>query len=283
MNLIGKIFTVLILVLSIMFMAFSVMVFATHRNWRRIADNAQPGPGEKPGYKQQLEALQTKKKEADDLLQKLKNEYAQEQAARKAALASLQVRTAKAEADLATKQQELNTVLAQHGEAVKTADLAQTRLAALEEETKKLRDELRGVQADLHQKFIAVVDLTDKLIQAESVRQNLDERNKEALIQISQMKQVLDSRGLTADALVAHIPPKVEGVVLAFDRDLVEISIGADDGLKVGHALDLFRDNSYLGRIVIRRTDPDRAVGQVVRELQKGQIQRGDRVTSKFN
>ncbi len=35
MNLVGKIFTVLIFVMSLVFMAFTVMVYATHVNWQR--------------------------------------------------------------------------------------------------------------------------------------------------------------------------------------------------------------------------------------------------------
>lgn len=98
------------------------------------------------------------------------------------------------------------------------------------------------------------------------------------------MKMVLDRNGLTADSLVAHIPPKVEGVVLEVgDKDMVMISIGADDGLKIGHALDVYSGSQYKGRIVIKKTSPDRAVGQVQKELQKGQIKGGDRVTTKFS
>jgi hypothetical protein len=98
------------------------------------------------------------------------------------------------------------------------------------------------------------------------------------------MKMVMDANGLTADSLVSHIPPKVEGVVLEVsDKDLVEISIGNDDGLKEGHSLEVYRGNTYIGRITIRRTAPDRAVGQIIRELQRGQIKRGDRVSTKLS
>src|SRR5688572_10141609 len=45
MNLTGKIFTMLILIMSVLFMAFSVMVFATHRNWKEFADNPTPSSG----------------------------------------------------------------------------------------------------------------------------------------------------------------------------------------------------------------------------------------------
>ena len=45
MNLVGKIFTVLILVMSILFMGFAMMVYATHRNWRDEANATQHGVG----------------------------------------------------------------------------------------------------------------------------------------------------------------------------------------------------------------------------------------------
>ena len=37
------------------------------------------------------------------------------------------------------------------------------------------------------------------------------------------------------------------------------------------------------GRITIRRTAPDRSVGQIIKEMQRGQIKRGDRVSTKLS
>jgi hypothetical protein len=275
MSLVGKIFTMLILVLSIVFMSFAMMVFATHKNWK---DNAKD-------LNAKLTTANAALKDAKETLQRLENEQAREQAARKAALAALQVRVATAEQRLSAKEKELGDLTAAHSQATATAKEAQTRLAAIEKEAADLRGSLRAEQQKRDQMFITVVDLTDKLNQAESLRQNLEEVNRQATQQMSQMKMVLDRNGLTPDsASVAHIPPKVDGVVLEVsDKDLLEISIGADDGLKVGHSLDVYRGNTYLGRIVIKKTNPDRAVGQVKKELQRGQIKRGDRVTTKFS
>lgn len=284
MTLVGKIFTVLIFVMSIVFMSFAVMVFATHKNWKQYADNATPGPGQKLGLKQQYEQLQQLKKQADDQLTALKNELAEEQAARKHALAALQSQLTQTLSSLAAKQSEYDRLLADNTTATQTAKAAQERLQALEAENLARREELRTVQKDLDDKFAQVVKLTDDLNQAESLKALLDERNKEAAFQMAQMKMVMDRNGLTIDSLVSHIPPKVDAVVLEVsDKDLVEISIGSDDGLKVGHSMEIYRGNSYLGRIVIRRTSGDRAVGQLVKELQRGQIKKGDRVTTKFS
>src|SRR6188508_3395868 len=138
MTLIGKIFTMLIFVMSLVFMAFAVMVFATHTNWK--ANAAALGA--------KLTTLQTTLKESEDLRTRLKTELAQEQAARKAALAALQVRATRAESGLAAKEKELADLSAAHSKATETAKEAQTRLTSLEDETKRLRDELRGAHKE---------------------------------------------------------------------------------------------------------------------------------------
>ena len=140
-----------------------------------------------------------------------------------------------AEQRLAAKEKELGDLTAAHSQATEAAKVAQDRLAVLEKETQESAQHAPDRRQKLDKMFLSVVDLTDKLNQAESLRQNLEEVNKQAAQQMAQMKMVLDRNGLRPDSLVTHIPPKVEGVVIdVSDKDLVEISIGADDGLKVG-------------------------------------------------
>ncbi|HEX5104105.1 MAG TPA: hypothetical protein VFV87_09860, partial [Pirellulaceae bacterium] len=188
MTLVGKIFTVLIFVMSIVFMSFAVMVFATHKNWKLYADNASPAPGQKLGLKQQYEQLQQLKKQADDQLNQLKNELAEEQAARKQALAALQSQLTQAQTKLAAQQAEYDRLLADNTTATQTAKDAQARLASLEAENLARREALRTVMKDLDTKFAEVVALTDQLNQAESLKAILQERNKEAADQMAKMK-----------------------------------------------------------------------------------------------
>ena len=82
MTLVGKIFTVLIFVMSIVFMAFSIMVFATHTNWRERAEKLK-------GQVTQQEQLVVQAKADHD---KTKRDLAQEQASRRQALAALQTK-----------------------------------------------------------------------------------------------------------------------------------------------------------------------------------------------
>lgn len=284
MTLVGKIFTVLIFIMSLVFMSLALMTFATHKNWKAVATNATPGPGQKLGLQQQLIQQRDINKQLEDEKNRILFQLAQEQASRKAALAAMQTRLAAAESALATRQKALDDLTATHNTTAEAAKTAQERLTALETETQKLRDEIRVAQLDLDKKFGEVVTLTDQLNQATGLKLRLEERNTQLALQVSRMKMVMDAEGLKEDSLVSHIPPPVEGVVLAVsDKDLIEISLGSDDGLKEGHMMEVFRGNTYLGRVVIRRTSPDRAVGQIVKELQRGQIKKGDNVSTKLS
>ena len=76
MTLVGKIFTVLILVMSIAFMMLAVTVFATHRNWRVMV----VGPG---GLKTQIEQVDATNKRLRAELERMRGQMALEQAARR--------------------------------------------------------------------------------------------------------------------------------------------------------------------------------------------------------
>src|SRR5262245_17040712 len=278
MTLVGKIFTMLIFVMSILFLAFSVMVFATHKNWKEYVLNPTTG------LQKQLDLAKQAKTDADAQIARFKEDLRNEQAARAAAVGVLVARAERLQADLSAKSLELETASANLTTVSATAKQAQDRLAALETEAGALRADLRKTEEDLDGQVLAVVKLTDDLNQAIALRDQEKEKNTQAVLQIAQMKMVMDAHNLKSDALVSHIPPKVEGVVLEVsDKDLIEISIGKDDGLKEGHSLEVYRGNTYIGRITIRRTAPDRAVGQIIKELQRGQIKRGDRVSTKLS
>ncbi|NQT39867.1 MAG: hypothetical protein HQ581_20405, partial [Planctomycetes bacterium] len=66
MNLVGKIFTVFIFLMSLVFMSFAVAVYATHQNWREIVTN-QKATAEKPlGLESQLKNVRNENKNLRD-------------------------------------------------------------------------------------------------------------------------------------------------------------------------------------------------------------------------
>ena len=93
MTLVGKIFTFLILLMSVAFLMLAVTVFATHRNWR----DAVMGGADQPGLKKQVEEIADVNRRLREELECASDRLAIEQASRAYALAALQTRLEQAE------------------------------------------------------------------------------------------------------------------------------------------------------------------------------------------
>lgn len=281
MTLVGKIFTVLIFIMSLVFMSFAVMVFATHQNWRDSVKNPDPNIGYEVKLKNKTTELATVNAEHA----RTKQQLALEQASRRQALAALQTRLTQAETDNATLTNQFNLASAALTQATEGYNISQTRLTALEGEVGRLRKETQIAQLDRDTQFSKVVELTDRLNQDEILRQRLEEKNNQLNAQNAQLAMVLKANGLTENSLVSKLEPiNLTGIVLKLgDRDLVEISVGKDDGLRKGHIMQVYRGDTYIGQIKIMEVAPDRAVGQIDKDLKRGQVRKGDHVTTKFS
>jgi len=284
MTLLGKVFTVLIFIMSILFMGFSVVVFATHRNWKLLVDNPTASEGAPLGLKQQLQAQVETNKGLRAELDSLKNQLAVEMAARRSALSAAETKLAEAQQRLSAKEAELAGLQSAQTEATAALNLAETRLKELVGEVLKLRDEIRDVQVKRDEFFQRVVTLTDKKHELEGIERNLKERETQLINEINKYKRVTDVLGVNPNIPVEAIAPPLDGIVTAVgDKNLIEVSLGSDDGLRVGHTLQVFRDNNYLGSAVVLKTDPDRAVAQVDDKSQRGLIKVRDRVATKLS
>ena len=115
MNLVGKIFTMLILVMSLLFMAFAVAVYHTHRNWRDLAKDTQ---AEVTKYRDENAQLR------DERLQ-MENRLAHERAARRAALARLETQVQEKQQQFEKRNQEYSDLLAQQRQALDAMETAQ--------------------------------------------------------------------------------------------------------------------------------------------------------------
>jgi hypothetical protein len=275
MTLLGKIFTVLIFIMSVAFCILAVVTFATHKNWK---DEALK-------LKTTIQDLETKNKNQLAEIERAKAELAVEQAARRSALATLQVKLALLDEDLRNNAKDLSEKTSSLTVQTQAAKVAEDSLAAATAEVNKLRNEIRLAQQERDETFLKTVALNDKLNQAEALRERLDEQNRQLQDQYAELNRVAQALGFNEQTLVSQIPPKVDGVVTAVNeaQGLVEISLGADDGLKRGHVLQVISGDTYLGQIKLREVGPDKAVGDVDKRMQRGRIKKGDNVTTKLS
>jgi hypothetical protein len=288
MNLIGKIFTVLIIVMSLVFMGLTMAVYSTHTNWRAVVMNpADQVTADKPlGLVYVLEEQKAKNDELKDQLDRAKETLDIERADKRQVLAKLENENDELKRERDLQEQELGRLKQQVREAVAAMDATQKTLAGLRTDVDTLRTDLEAARTDRRQQFDKVVQLTDDLHQAVNEQKALKERNTQLAADYSKALEVLRKFNLEPDpAVYEGIPDNVEGLVTAVrPGGLLEIDIGKDDGLLPGHKIEVYRlganANTYLGRIEITDVSADKAVAKVIPEFLKGAIQVGDHVKS---
>jgi len=283
MNLVGKIFVVLVLLMSLVFASFAVAVYATHKNWMQEVDNPNPGPGQDLGLKQQLEQREQRLQELNDRRNALAMQLEEEKSAYEQVRVKLENEKEELRRERDHREKELADLTQAHREAVAAVDASHKELARLRTEIDTLRADVRTAQKERDDHFKEVVRLTDQLHAAVFELNQLKETNRELLVELTNMKDKLRAAKIDPEGEMGL--PAVEGLVMAILGDgLVEISIGSDDGIRQNHQLYVYRvgggRSTYVGKIEVLRTDVDRAVCKIIES--QGNLAKGDRVASQL-
>ena len=100
--------------------------------------------------------------------------------------------------------------------------------------------------------------------------------------QVANARLLLQQAGLSIDSPPKDRVPSLTGDVIAVAAGSIEVSLGSDDGLQVGHTLEVYRGGEYIGRAVVKSVMPDHAVAELVKDFSRGIVQRGDKVTTRL-
>ena len=284
MNIIGKIFVFAVFVMSLVFMSFAIALFSTHTNWRdeitRTAEQVQAG---KPlGYKLQLEQAKKDRETLTAEIAKLTAEVAASEAARDQVVAKIQTA-------LEEKDKELQDLRKQKDAREDKRVTAETDLAAANQELKRAADKIEELRADIAKQQNTVNEavarsakLAGDLHEKESLLEIANERKSQLEKQVANARLLLKQYGLAIETLPRDQVPTAGGIVTAVADDSIEVTLGGDDGVQMGHFLEVYRDDEYLGRAQVISVKPDRSVARVIREFKRGDIQPGDRVATRL-
>jgi len=276
MNLLGKILTGAIVIAAVMLLCVSMMVYATHKNWKTSADDLKRDLAEARNQNQQLQS------KYNSLDSQLKAEVeAALQDVRK-----LESERVQLIAQSSTIQRQLDSLLQKQRQNMAAVASTQANNEELTKEVAGLRVALRENQQKRDEAFATTIKATDKLHQAQGRLSTLRERNGQLTQEVAMKSSLLLENGFDPTATPGAVVPQVRGIVSASRRNasgqMIEVTVGADDGLRKGHTVEIFRGERYLGRAEIIQTEPDRAVGRVIRKFQQGQIQENDHVATKL-
>jgi predicted nucleic acid-binding Zn-ribbon protein len=289
MTLLGKIFTGFIAIMSVLFLGLAISVYATHVNWRLRVDNPDPN---NPGLRQRLQRQESVNAQLREQQADLKAAISLEQMARRNALAALETKLRTRSDELERVNEQLTKATATAGTTSSALVTAQSELTAITQEVKKLRDDVQSAQKDADAKLVQAIKLTDEINQMRRVKDDLENRQRPLQDQVAALRDAMDRLGVRVDVNddgtvrtdADRIPPNVKGFVIKVgEKNLIEISVGGDDGLLVGHTLDVYREGAYLGKVRVLTTSADRAVAEIIPDFKRGTIRKGDRVATKFS
>ena len=284
MALFGRLLLVANLVLSACFLALAGAVYSTQSTWKDRQQTTQAS----------LTQTETALREAES--------------AKSNAEAELTAKVAAAEADRDTYKGRLDNLTAELA-AVKTerdnaeANLERQKALALTQANEagfRTEAELvqRGVNSQLHDRLEKVSKdlqaVQDDLFSEKLARTQIERQYIAAAEQLENVRRAGGTRNGVIARDVVKPAPEIDGVIADTRKDdagrveLVQLTIGADDGLSKGQTLDAYRssDNGtnakYLGRVELVDVGPDISVARVVQRSKSGIIERGDRVTSRL-
>jgi multidrug efflux pump subunit AcrA (membrane-fusion protein) len=272
MNLLGKVFTLLTLILSVVFFIVSVMVNATHIDQRAKATASK---AEADKANQEKATLQEK-------LEQTKRELAIEQMARRTALASLQTQVSQIAADLTEKEKQLRDLTSAHTTLVATEKTTTETLKTRITENDLLREQIKSARQDRDQIFQRLVGMKDTFNRLQGDYDRLFERHAELNNNYNLAAEKFQALGIKPDTDLG-VPPAVNGTVLAVATNgLLQVSLGHDDGIRENMELDVHRGGSYIGKVKVTKVTPNNSIAEVLTKYQKGYVQAGDRVDSKL-
>ena len=307
MTFVGKLLVIVQLVLSICFMAFAGAVYTFQTKWREQYEATQT----------QLEEV-TRENEARKATIRKYNElsttalgvatngdptfvYDQQGDLVEQSLAAFEAKVAEAqtlktERDDAIRLRENDRRTFEDQESKLLVAVQESELAGLAAEdaqtTSSLLNEVYlSAQERLDELESERRGIADTAFALEQALKETERKYNELLADNARVRSLVRELGGDPDAKPQRKdapPPTVEGLVLNTRKtrssELVEISIGSDDGLKNGDELFVYRtsDSKYLGKIELVLVTPDRAVGAVTEKAKNGTIQRGDDVATKL-
>lgn len=281
MNLFGKILVVLILVMSLTYMGLTVSVYATHQNWRVVAKD----------YETQVIAQLRKNDVLTGRFNTLKTEIDQLRKLKDNEVAALETKRVALETEVTARKAEIASITADKTATTAAIEKLTAEVAKKTADVDKLQTELNDAKFQSEEYYKRIIQLTDDLARVGAEVAKAKAANKDLAADNIKLKAILAAYQIDPNSPIANnTPPKVDGVVRAATTDgLVEISLGSDDGLTRGHTLEVYRPGptagatKYLGRIEILQTKADVSVGKVIPQYRRGNIEKDDRVATRFN
>lgn len=282
MTFVGRIFVIVIMAFSLLFLGISTVVFTTTKNWKDEADK----------QKKAVAKLQTDLNTAKAGADASKKDLEAAKTAYDTQTKMLNDQLKALNDEIASDREQITAARSKVADAQTNAKTALSEAEDRRIETIKLREQKAAVEKQANDYKLNQTELNDKIRELERMLETTQRTRDDLRDQVARFSTKLRQNGLSDD--ISEIrgiesPPKVAGEVLRVGPkgQTIEFTNGSDEGLVVGHEMQIYRTKprvEYLGKLKIIEVDPDQSVGRVIGKTVNGkQIREGDIVSSTIN
>jgi septal ring factor EnvC (AmiA/AmiB activator) len=286
MSTLSKIFVVLLLLVSIVYLGVSVMLFTQRIDWpqkldlerQRHADSIKTRDLQIAHQKAEIDQAKAVERELNSRLALLETEKK-----------DLHDRLTRAMTDFDDLKTQIAQLITRQGELTDQLKASQRNSEELRKQLDEKRLEAETTRAERDQ---AVYELQQAKRELEVVNKNYAELERQ-LVELAKEKdkqqyvlQELVRQGVPVTEIAAHDVPKnlsgkIQGVSEQFNVAIV--SIGQDDGVKVGYPFTIYRGEQFVAKGTVEKVERDWSVVRWDPGLVKGKVQVGDDVTTSIS
>lgn len=283
MSPIGRIFLVLNLILSAVFLGWASNSLAQTEDFKvQLAEANKMSAAEKVQLEGEIEDLKTrlraKEQEASD--HREQRDRAQD------TVNSLETQLAAAKGEKEKLLGDVTAIQATLGDYQSTID----RLSSEKDQASQRREEAEAAQRDA----IAAQEAAETAERdAIAAQQELDRRLADLEVARTELQatvQKLETHLAViqerTDVSIADIlaPAKVDGAVLAVDAStgLVMLNVGSEDGVKRGYSFDVWSGSQYKGQVQVMNVQPGMCSALIKSPVEGATIRQGDLASTRM-
>jgi seryl-tRNA synthetase len=267
--------------MSLMLMTFAGVIYTSHVNWKDEVERKRTDD-QKPGYKVLIKEAEEKRLELEGDITRLQAKVAESEQSRDQVLAKLQTAMVQKDEELRTLRLEKDERQAKMEQAVDDVRKLREDLLEADKNVAALQAQVTAQQQKVDSQVDKSAQLSAALAESQAELTIAEERKAQLETQVANARVLLKQNGLAIGNLPKDRVPTLDGDVTAVAAGTIQVSLGSDDGLQVGHTLEVYRGGEYIGRAVVKTVMPDHAVAEIVKAYARGIVQRGDKVTTRL-
>ncbi len=284
MSVLGKVFVVVNLILSMAFVGWAATMLGQADDWKAQHTELKKSTDEQIADLQKSVQDITAERNAHD---RVKSEKEAENRQLTTQNEDLKQRVSGLESEKGRLESSVEEINVKIGQFRENQQQAQARITQLEGENDTMQQTANQARDDEANARQNAARLQEELNTANETITGLTVQLVDMQSNTEELENIIAAVNAVNPELIASLgtaAPKIDGKITGVRDEFgyVQISVGADDGVQAGFSFDVFRGRTYLARVQVRDVLPDVSWAKITMQADGEAIRVGDDATTRL-